>query len=239
MKTKNINKEIKKACHAEKLLLSISRLLGRYRFKTTTNNPKKGGPELQPFRTTTCFNNAFTLIELLVVVLIIGILAAVALPQYQKAVEKAKAMQGITLLKAVYQAQIDYHLANGKFADKLDKLAIDIPWTGTTKWEQSDSYTDNRSNGDWSLQISPNNSQYTGPTIQIGRISGPYKGAGFIMFFNPTHGSLKGHTLFCGEYGAEQNQGNFFQKKRGDFCVKVMGVKDVGAYSGSITTWKM
>ena len=223
--------------HAEMSLLSISRLQNRC--QTTTYNPKEGGPELQPFRTTTCLNNGFTLIELLVVVLIIGILAAVAVPQYQKAVEKAKAMQGITLLKAVYQAQIDYHLANGTFADKLDKLAIDIPWTGTTKWEQNGVYTDTRSNEDWSLQITAQNPQYTGPHIQIGRISGPYKGAGFIMYFNPTHGNLKGHTLFCGEYGAEDKEGNRFQKKRGDFCIKVMGVKNTTSYDGTVRAWEL
>ena len=69
----------------------------------------------------------FTLIELLVVVLIIGILAAIALPQYQKAVEKARTAEAITWLGNAQRAVAMYLLQNGGFpAESVDFIADGI-----------------------------------------------------------------------------------------------------------------
>ena len=66
----------------------------------------------------------FTLIELLVVVLIIGILAAVALPQYEKAVNKSRIARWLSMGRTLANATELYYLANGEFPTSFDQLDI-------------------------------------------------------------------------------------------------------------------
>ncbi len=163
----------------------------------------------------------FTLIELLVVVLIIGILAAVALPQYDKAVEKARASEALPLLKSVYQAAHSYYMANGTWPRDFDELVVEVPWTGNTKWRNSSVMRDTRSNNLWSLQIYEETG--FGWTLMLGRISGKYKGAGFMI----------------GEQGnfacAERiDDGVVFEGNEGDYCKKIMRTP-----AASYTDWNI
>ena len=80
----------------------------------------------------------FTLVELLVVVLIIGILSSVALPQYQKAVKKARGVQIMTATSSLAKAMNMAYLEDGRYSREFgsyggqfwpynDEFDIEVP----------------------------------------------------------------------------------------------------------------
>lgn len=87
----------------------------------------------------------FTLIELLVVVLIIGLLAAVALPQYQKAVKKAQVVEVLTAIDTLDKGLTAYYLEHDNYgtnehpADAAN-LGIDMPVLKYFKYSTTSSY---------------------------------------------------------------------------------------------------
>ena len=94
----NKNVVVKKACHSQEFLSGMTPL---------------------------CNNRGFTLLEILVVVLIIGVFAAVAVPQYKRAVLKSRFHTVMPVAKAVADAQEVYYLTNNQYA--LSKDDLDVP----------------------------------------------------------------------------------------------------------------
>lgn len=69
-------------------------------------------------------SKGFTLVELSVVIVIIGVLAAFAVPRFRNAVERSKAGEAFNYLSSVATAQERHHSRQGTYADILGKLDI-------------------------------------------------------------------------------------------------------------------
>jgi len=70
--------------------------------------------------------SGFTLLELLVVILIIGILAAVTLPEYQLAVDKARYATLMDITRAIAESNERFYMVNDKYATNFNELDMDI-----------------------------------------------------------------------------------------------------------------
>ncbi len=90
----------------------------------------------------------FTLIELLVVVLIIGILAAMALPQYGKAVERSRMAEAVTLMDSIVKAQRRKLMQTNRYARRFEGLDVAPKGaTSSTYYTKGDPQTGAGGNG--------------------------------------------------------------------------------------------
>lgn len=130
----------------------------------------------------------FTLIELLVVVLIIGILAAIALPQYQKAVERSRMAEAVQALDDWANAQSIHFMQSGVFPREWGEALGDI------------TMADPSAAGKWVFSQSGHQNEYT--TMEARRDGGMYNGAVLQLTVN-NDGSIEkecipnGHDAFC------------------------------------------
>ena len=139
----------------------------------------------------------FTLIELLVVVLIIGILAAVAVPQYQKAVLKSRFTQWVTYVDSVDKALDVWLLANGMpdhavyFTGEEPEgaLDVDLPCTNV---KENHCYTDI---GRFVVGCGGTNCYIDMGTTYDG-YNGPFPVGSYIWTSKYTDGSFNGERIF-------------------------------------------
>jgi len=164
-------------------------------------------------------NKGFTLVEMMVVVVIIGILVAIALPQYRRTIERSKAAQALTLLKAIEQAYKFAYLKNGTRPKTFDELDVEIPWPKTSSF-LGYNWDDAKEGPDWVAEIEVRDN-YT--LLYMHRKTGRYKGAGFLIPFDlPQWQAVNGIPLCFERHSCTNNPYDDSSLAEGEYCQGIM-----------------
>ncbi len=165
---------------------------------------------------------AFTLIELLVVVLIIGILAAIAVPQYQKAMWKSRAAQLQLAVKQAGKSADFYRLTNGTNPTQFSDL--DLKFTLPIKRNTSgicgnvvSSQDAHQENNQFQLVLNYFTADYQ--AVNAAFITGRYRCGGFVYMLKDYSTILKAGEEYCVELAVMETR----VSPAGNFCEKVIG----------------
>ena len=125
----------------------------------------------------------FTLVELLMVVIIIGILVTLAVPNYYRSIERAKAGKAKAAMDGVRKAELQYRAFNDEYTATLDPDLANFDLPGDL-WDGDD--------GDWAYAITAN----TADTLEVTatRNAGPYAGDSVTMDQDGLYTNVAGHA---------------------------------------------
>ena len=131
----------------------------------------------------------FTLIELLVVVLIIGILAAIALPQYQTAVAKSRLATLMPIVKRLKDDAELYRLSSGHYPFHTGRGLDAISWPENCV--KNNAYTTTCGDQNYSLSLSD---RASGTRMLFAQGYDTKAQIGYLMYFD--HSNLPG-KVYC------------------------------------------